>query len=51
VLSREQRLELTLAPKREKLAGRNVTATPAHKPAQSQQPKEKHTSDLRNPFE
>jgi serine/threonine-protein kinase len=53
MLDRDQMLELTLAPKREKLAVRNARPAASardSKPAPPQ-PKEKHTSDLRNPFE
>jgi hypothetical protein len=49
VLDRDQVLELTLLPKREKLVVRSARPTPAKAP--SPQPKEHHTSDLRNPFE
>jgi hypothetical protein len=52
LLDRDQMLELTLTPRREKLAVRNTRPTAAHEGKSSpSQPKEKHTSDLRNPFE
>ena len=49
MLDRDQMLELTLAPKREKLAA--VRNTASGREGKGAQPKQKHTSDLRNPFE
>jgi serine/threonine-protein kinase len=53
LLDRDQMLELTLAPKREKLAVRSPPRPTSGRDAKpsTPQPKEKHTSDLRNPFE
>jgi serine/threonine-protein kinase len=51
VLDRDQMLELTMPAKHEKLAVRNARPAPAKPAKPSSQPKDRHTSDLRNPFE